>query len=104
MTNLIVGYKDRAHDGVVLDTSRSGFDRGVTCYASIFVHEDDPKNLAVRKALFFIKDDTKWLIIIDGDYTYPAKYLPLMRRILERHKYVGVVSGKQGGYIFNARA
>lgn len=49
--------ENRTHHGVVLDTSRRGFDRAAACYGSIFLHEDDPKNLF----LFYAgAKDTQW--------------------------------------------
>ena len=45
------------HHGVVLDTSRSGFDSGAACYGSIFAQEDDPEKLF----LFYAgAQDTQW--------------------------------------------
>jgi len=36
---------NRTHHGIVLDTSSKGFDKGAVTFGSVFLDEDDPKNL-----------------------------------------------------------
>jgi dolichol-phosphate hexosyltransferase len=43
---------------------------------------------------------TDYIVITDADYTYPAKYIPEMIRILEEHPEVGMVCGNRfSGYL-----
>lgn len=86
---------------VVDSKSSDGTTEIAKAFGAKVISADLGKGRAVGKALRFIRDSTKWLIIIDGDYTYPAKYLPQMRCILERNKNVGMVLGNQVGYISN---
>lgn len=51
------------------------------------------KGKAIAQILQHMKKDTKWVVITDGDYTYPATYVPYMIKILERSPNVGMVTG-----------
>ena len=53
------------------------------------------KGRAVAQALQHVEEDTVWLVLIDGDYTYPASYLVDMIKILENRPNVSMVSGRQ---------
>ena len=39
--------------------------------------------------------DAKYVAFIDADYTYPAKYLSMMTKILEKHPEIGMVCGNR---------
>jgi len=39
--------------------------------------------------------DAKYVVLIDADYTYPARYLPKMIKILDEHPEVGMVCGNR---------
>ena len=51
------------------------------------------KGKAIAQVLKHIDKDTKWLVITDGDYTYPATYIPYMFKILKGRSDVGMVTG-----------
>jgi len=53
------------------------------------------KGRAVTQALQHKDKNTKYLVLIDGDYTYPAKYIPKMINILEEKQDVGMVTGER---------
>ena len=51
-------------------------------------------NAVVEGLLHIKKDEPKWLVMTDGDYTYPAKYLPQMINVLTHRSDIGMVSGR----------
>lgn len=53
------------------------------------------KGRAMNQVLPFVKKDTEWLVITDGDYAYPATYVPYMVKILESNPNVGMVTGRR---------
>jgi len=53
------------------------------------------KGKAVAQILPCVNPLTKYLIIIDGDYSYPAKYIPKMIKILEDNNEIAMVTGKR---------
>ncbi|MFX0212359.1 MAG: glycosyltransferase family 2 protein [Candidatus Hodarchaeota archaeon] len=63
--------------------------------AEILLQEGSGKGQAIAHAIRCIDSDVKYVIFIDGDFTYPAKYLPEMLRILEEDPGVGMVNGNR---------
>ena len=53
------------------------------------------KGDAIAKALASCELTTKYVVITDADYTYPAEYLPEMIHILENNPEVGMVCGNR---------
>jgi len=53
------------------------------------------KGKAVAQALQCRDKNAKYLVLIDGDYTYPAEYIPKMISILEENQDVGMVTGER---------
>lgn len=53
------------------------------------------KGRAIADSLEYVDKDTKWLVIIDGDYTYRATYIPDMINLLEKSASVGMVTGRR---------
>jgi dolichol-phosphate mannosyltransferase len=53
------------------------------------------KGKAIRQILPLVNPVTKYLILIDGDYSYPAKYIPQMIKILEDNHEIAMVTGKR---------
>lgn len=54
------------------------------------------KGDAIATALKHTKDlNVKYVALIDADYTYPAKYLSSMIKILERNPTIGMVCGNR---------
>jgi glycosyltransferase involved in cell wall biosynthesis len=77
-------------DGTV-DTSKS-------LGADVIHQKGRGKGNAVGYAIEYIDDGCDYVVLIDGDYTYPAKYIPQMVEILEQNPHVGMVCGNR----FNA--
>jgi len=53
------------------------------------------KGAAISEALGHINSDTRYILFIDGDFTYPAEYIQPMLRILEKDHKVGMVTGNR---------
>ena len=65
--------------------------------AKVITQLDRGKGNAIAQALKHVTRDTKWLIIVDGDYTYRATYIPAMITLLKRKGDVGMVTGRRLG-------
>jgi len=63
---------------------------------------------AISRALQWIEkapnyqNNTKWLVIIDADFSYPAIYIKDMILILEKRTDTGMVTGSQGSLTYLA--
>ena len=53
------------------------------------------KGDALSKALEHADSNVDYIILTDADYTYPAKYVPAMIKILEENPLVGMVNGNR---------
>ena len=51
------------------------------------------KGRAFAEALPYVPKETKWLVWIDGDYSYPATYIPEMIRVLEQKPNFAMICG-----------
>jgi len=54
------------------------------------------KGRALKQILPFVSATSRHVVVIDGDFTYPAVYIPSMTRILKENGDVGMVTGKRG--------
>jgi dolichol-phosphate mannosyltransferase len=63
--------------------------------ADVVCQEGLGKGDALSKGLEYIRPDVNYVILTDGDYTYPAEYVPAMVRILQRYPRVGMVCGNR---------
>lgn len=63
----------------------------------VFVQEGKGKGQAIREILQKRAYSTRYVALIDGDYTYPAEYIPKMIQILELNLDVGMVTGDRLG-------
>jgi dolichol-phosphate mannosyltransferase len=60
--------------------------------ADVLVQNGSGKGGAIAQALSTVSSDVSYVAFIDADYTYPAKSLPEMIRILEEQPNVGMVT------------
>ena len=68
--------------------------------AQVFVQDGKGKGDAVASAIKHADLNSDYIVITDADYTYPAKYIPEMVRILEKNPEVGMVCGNRfSGYL-----
>lgn len=61
--------------------------------ADILFQEGTGKGDAIAQAIKSVDSDVNYVIFTDADYTYPAKSVPEMIRILEENPEVGMVCG-----------
>lgn len=62
------------------------------------------KGQAVAQAIKHVNWDTRYVVFIDADFTYPAKYVRRMIEILEDNQDVGMVSGNRFNEHFELKA
>ena len=72
--------------------------------ADVIFQEGSGKGDAIAKAIRFVGSDAKYVVLIDADFTYPAKFLADMIRILEENPEVGMVTGNRFNSHFELRA
>ena len=53
------------------------------------------KGDALAKALEYICPEVEYVVLTDADFTYPAKYVPAMIKLLEKNAIVGMVCGNR---------
>lgn len=63
--------------------------------ADVLHQEGKGKGDAIGYALRHLDEDFDYVVLTDGDYTYPAEYVPRMIRILEKNPVVGMVCGNR---------
>jgi dolichol-phosphate hexosyltransferase len=63
--------------------------------AKVVYERNAGKGDAIVKGLESLTEDSKYIVIIDADYTYPASYIPIMIKILENNPRVGMVIGNR---------
>jgi glycosyltransferase involved in cell wall biosynthesis len=63
--------------------------------AHVIVQRDDGKGDALKRALPQLAGDPEYVVLIDADYTYPAKAIPEMIDVLEHRPDVGMVCGNR---------
>lgn len=65
------------------------------CGAEVVFQDGEGKGDALAKAVQCMGANTKYAVITDADYTYPAEYLPRMIQILDQYPWVGMVCGNR---------
>ena len=63
--------------------------------ADIAIQDGSGKGDAISKALKLTKTSAEYVVLTDADFTYPAKYLPEMIKILEQNPEIGMVCGNR---------
>jgi dolichol-phosphate mannosyltransferase len=63
--------------------------------AEILYQKGKGKGPALFQGLKRIKFRTEYIILIDADYTYPAKHIPMMIDILNKNPRIGMVCGNR---------
>lgn len=72
--------------------------------ADVLFQESSGKGDAIAKAIRCAGSDVKYVVLIDADFTYPAKCLPEMIQILEENPEVGMVTGNRFNSHFELRS
>jgi len=63
--------------------------------AKVVLQDGVGKGDAISKAVELTGTGTKYVVLTDADFTYPAEYIPKMIRILEQDPEVGMVCGNR---------
>lgn len=63
--------------------------------AKIFYQDGKGKGDAFAKGLEYIDPETKYVVLTDADFTYPAEHVPEMIRQLEENPNIGMVCGNR---------
>jgi len=63
--------------------------------AKVVCQDGFGKGDALAKALEHTDLNVDYIVLTDGDYTYPAEYVPAMIRVLEENPLVGMVCGNR---------
>ena len=70
----------------------------------VLFQDGSGKGEAVAQAIRHVDSDVvKYVVFIDADFTYPAKCVPEMIRILEENPEVGMVTGNRFNHSFELR-
>lgn len=79
-------------------TGDSTSDNAKKLGATVLTQKSKGKGSAIKDALEYLEHrrlNHKYVIMIDADYTYPAKYIPEMIDILESNPEVGMLCGRR---------
>jgi dolichol-phosphate mannosyltransferase len=63
--------------------------------ARVLEQEGTGKGSAIGQVIRHISTETRYVVFIDADFTYPARYVPIMLRTLEENHRVGMVTGNR---------
>ncbi len=63
--------------------------------AQVIYQDGKGKGDAFAKALRHLDATTKYIILTDADYTYPAEYVPDMIKIIDENPQIGMVCGNR---------
>jgi dolichol-phosphate mannosyltransferase len=72
--------------------------------AEVLFQERSGKGDAIAQAIRYVDSDAKYVVFIDADFTYPARYLPEMIRILQENPEVGMVTGNRFNHLLTPAA
>jgi len=63
--------------------------------AEVFLQEGFGKGSAVSQAIGYVNNNPEYVVFVDADFSYPAKYILDMIQILEEKPSVGMVLGNR---------
>jgi dolichol-phosphate hexosyltransferase len=63
--------------------------------ADVAFQDGKGKGDALAKALEHLNPETRYVVLTDADYTYPAEKVPEMIQLLEENPYIGMVCGNR---------
>jgi len=87
-------------DGNSVDrTTKIAIEKG----AKVVVQEGSGKGKAIAQAIRQVDSETRYVVLIDADFTYPAEYVPRMVRVLEENSDVGMVIGNRFNHHLDLR-
>lgn len=68
--------------------------------AKVFVQTGSGKGNAIAEGFSSLKDDVHYVVLTDADYTYPAKHIKEMIKVLDDNAAVGMVLGDRFNEIY----
>ena len=74
-----------------------------TLGAQVISQKDSGKGEALNSGLRLIDPSTKYVVLTDADYTYPAQHIPEMVRIIEQNPQVGMVCGNRFNQVYKMK-
>jgi len=72
--------------------------------ADILTQSGSGKGNAISEAIHSVKFDPEYIVFTDADFTYPAKYVLDMIRVLEEMPDVGMVTGNRFNHLLTPAA
>ena len=72
--------------------------------AEVLMQEGRGKGNAISQAIERLHNEPEYVVFIDADFTYPAKYVLGMIRILEEKPHVGMVLGNRVNHMLTPEA
>jgi len=72
--------------------------------AKVVTQEGKGKGRAVAQALKHVDSNTRYVVFIDADFTYPAEYIRKMIGVLDDNPDVGMVTGNRFNENFDLKA
>jgi glycosyltransferase involved in cell wall biosynthesis len=72
--------------------------------ADVYLQKGVGKGDAISQAIERVCDNTKYVVFIDADFTYPAKFIKNMIQILEEKPRVGMVLGNRFNHFLTPAA
>ena len=100
LKDVMINQRFLVVDGNSTDrTVRIAKDMGV----EILLQKGSGKGRAIAEVIKHVDSDVEYAVLIDADFTYPAKCLPEMIRILEENPEVGMVTGNRFNHSFELK-
>ena len=72
--------------------------------AEVLLQKGRGKGNAISEALEHVNSEPEYVVFTDADFTYPAKYILDMIRILEERPRVGMVTGNRFNHLLTSEA
>ena len=72
--------------------------------AEVFLQEGCGKGNAISQAIEHVHNDPEYVVFVDADFTYPAKYILDMIQILKEKPSVGMVLGNRFNHMLTPAA
>jgi glycosyltransferase involved in cell wall biosynthesis len=99
IASTLTEFKETLEDSTYLVVDGSSSDRTVEIAkrlgAEILIQKGRGKGNAISEGLSSIKHAPKYVVFTDADFTYPARYVLKMIRILDENPNVGMVTGNR---------